>query len=375
MGLSPALKHTKDMTIAVIGTRGFPGIQGGVEKHCERLYPLMRNVNFRVYRRKPYLTEGSRNNSYSNITFTDLPSTRIKGVEAVLHTLLSVLHIILHRPDAVHVHNIGPGMYTPLLRLLGLKVILTYHSPNYEHKKWGRSASAFLRWCERVSLRYSNHIIFVNKFQREKFGPEVLSKSSYIPNGIDPAHLSEGTDFLNKHNIASGSYVLAVGRITPEKGFEHLIKAAQQLPEVKQVVIAGASDHDTAYAEQLKQLDTLGKVIFTGFTSGEDLRQLYSHARVYVLSSVNEGFPLVLLEAMSYRLPLIVSDIPATHLVELPTDDYFAAGDAESLARCLHAKLQQPAGRVNYDLADFDWQDVARRTESVYAQVLNGGKR
>lgn len=363
------------MTIAIIGTRGFPGIQGGVEKHCEHLYPLMRNVNFRVYRRKPYLTEGSRNNSYSNITFTDLPSTRIKGVEAVLHTLLSVLHIMLHRPDAVHVHNIGPGMYTPLLRLLGLKVILTYHSPNYEHKKWGRSASAFLRWCERVSLRYSSHIIFVNKFQREKFGPEVLGKSSYIPNGIDPARLSEGTDFLKKHNIEPGGYVLAVGRITPEKGFEHLIKAVQQLPEVKQVVIAGASDHDTAYAEQLKAMDTGGKVIFTGFTSGEDLRQLYSHARAYVLSSVNEGFPLVLLEAMSYQLPLIVSDIPATHLVELPTDDYFVAGDAESLARCLHAKLQQPAGRVNYDLADFDWQDVARRTEAIYAQVLNGGKQ
>ena len=111
-----------------------------------------------------------------------------------------------------------------------------------------------------------------------------------------------------------------MGRLTPEKGFEYLVEAVNKLDEVKHLVIAGASDHDTSYFKMLKQLDWNEKVIFTGFTQGEDLRQLYSHARLYVLSSVNEGFPLVLLEAMSYQLPLVVTDIqPHTSLSYLPT--------------------------------------------------------
>ena len=47
-----------------------------------------------------------------------------------------------------------------------------------------------------------------------------------------------------------------------------------------------------------------------GYVDGEFLRQLYSHARLFVLPSYNEGFPLVLLEAMSYHLPILASEYP-----------------------------------------------------------------
>ena len=353
-------------TIAVIGTRGFPCIQGGVEKHCENIYPLMQGVTLRIYRRKPYFSQYS-SWSYPNIEYIDLPSTRIKGLEAVLHTFLCVLHIAFHRPHMVHVHNIGPGMFAPLLRIMGIPVVLTYHSPNYEHKKWGWIARHILKLAETISLHFSNRIVFVNKFQREKFGQSISHKSCYIPNGIFQVTRSEKHDFLDKHGINVGNYILAVGRLTPEKGFEYLIEAANKSIKTKQVVIAGASDHGNDYFEQLKKLDTGHKVIFTGFTSGEDLRQLYSYASLYVLSSTNEGFPIVMLEAMSYGLPLLVSDIPATHLIELPQNNYFETAHSDALAQALDSRLKtldsQP---VAYNLADFDWQSIANRTQELY---------
>ncbi len=359
--------------IAVIGTRGFPGIQGGVEMHCENIYPRMRGVDITVYRRKPYLCEASMV-SYPGISFIDLPSTRIKGFEAVFHTLISACHCIVSRPSVVHIHNIGPAMFAPLLRLFGLKVVLTYHSPNYEHKKWGPLARTLLKMSEALALKYSNHIIFVNKFQREKFSEKVMAKSSYVPNGIPEVTRSAATDFLEKHGIKPGEYVLSVGRITPEKGFEYLIEAVQQMPEISQVVIAGASDHrqGDSYMSLLKRLDTHGKVVFTGFTAGEDLRQLYSHARLYVLASVNEGFPLVLLEAMAYGLPLTVSDIPATHLVDLPQATYFQKANSDAMRQCIARKLDaNPQSGVpsTYDLADFNWQTIASRTQAILEQV------
>lgn len=346
-------------TVAVIGTRGFPGIQGGVEAHSYHLYTHMDDVKVRLYRRRAYLTEQS-SQSFPNIKYIDLPSTRIKGFEAVWHTFLSVMHILFHRPDVVHIHNIGPGMFAPLLRLFGLPVVMTYHSPNYEHSKWNAPARWLLRQCEKISLSCSNRVIFVNKYQMEKCG--ALDKSIFIPNGIDPVTRSESTSFLNDHGIHPGKYLLGVGRLTPEKGFEYLVEAANRLPQVKQVVIAGASDHDSAYRQQLERLDTDKKVIFTGFTTGEDLRQLYSHARLFVLPSVNEGFPMVMLEAMAYGLPIVCSDIPGTRQVDLPEQDYFAVKDVDALCATLTRLLESPDESRHYDLEQYDWKAIAATT-------------
>ena len=154
------------MRIDVIGTRGFPGIQGGVERHCERLYPQMKGVSVRVFRRKPYVK--TQQSQYSGISFTDLPSTRISGFETVLQSLLATLISMFSKAEIVHIHNIGPAMFAPLLRAVGKKVALTYHSANYEHDKWNAFAKAVLRLSERIALASASQIIFVNKFQMQR---------------------------------------------------------------------------------------------------------------------------------------------------------------------------------------------------------------
>lgn len=357
-------------TISVIGVRGFPGVQGGVEMHCESIYTRMQSsYKLRIYRRKPFLTEVSAR-KYKNIEYVDLPSTRIKGLEAVIHTFLAAIHIIFHRPDAVHIHNIGPGMFAPIIKLFRIPIILTYHSPNYEHSKWGVVSRAILKLSEKISLSCATKIIFVNSFQREKLGEKVMAKSVFIPNGINKTKIGRSTGSLRALEIEPRDYILSVGRLTPEKGFEYLVEAVNKLDEVKHLVIVGTSDHDNSYFKRLKQLDVNDKVIFTGYTQGEDLRQLYSHARLYVLSSVNEGFPLVLLEAMSYKLPLVVSDIPATHLIELPDDSYVEAANSDALAEGIKNALSKEFELQNYDLSNYNWDRIAQKTLEVYKQVL-----
>ena len=361
------------MKIAILGIRGFPGLQGGVEKHCEDLYPRMPDdVDICVYRRRPYLDAEALSARYPHIKFVDLPSTRIKGFEAVFHTFLSCIHAIVHRPDVVHIHNMGPGLFIPLLKLAGLRVVMTYHSVNYEQKKWGFFARLLLRLSERISLGSADKVIFVNKFRRESFGENVQRKSVYIPNGIVAATRSSSTSFLDRHGIIPGKYLLGVGRMSSEKGFDTLIRAANALDDVEQVVIAGASDHDSAYFDYLRSLDMQHKVVFTGFTKGEDLRQLYSHARVFLLPSTTEGFPLVMLEAMSYELPMVVSDISATHLIELPKEDYANPSDIDSFVERLRAKLtnSQQGVRVKYDLSQYSWDRVTLETYSVLRSVM-----
>ena len=358
------------MKIAVIGTRGFPGIQGGVEVHSENLYPRMKDVELKIYRRKPYISERS-SKKYNRIDYVDLPSTRVKGLEAILHTFLSVMHIIFHRVDIVHIHNIGPGLFTPILKLFGMKVVVTYHSPNYEHKKWGWFARNLLRFGEYLSLNYADKIIFVNRAQMQKYAKKINLKSAYLANGITHQERSEKTDYIESVGLKKGEYILSVGRLTPEKGFEYLIEAVNKIETIKQVVIAGAGDHGDAYQKQLKALDVNNKVTFTGFTFGENLRQLYSHARLYVLSSVNEGFPLVLLEAMNYQLPIVASNIPATDIPQLSNDNFFQTQNSDSLAEAIQRKLADTEIKCFYDLSDYDWDRIAEQTQGVYDSITS----
>lgn len=362
------------MRIDVLGTRGFPGIQGGVERHCERLYPQMGNQSIRVFRRKPYVKP--LQNPYSNITFTDLPSTRVSGFETVLHSLLATVIAMFSSADVVHIHNIGPAMFAPLLRIAGKKVVLTYHSANYEHDKWNAFAKAILKMSERIALTSANQIIFVNKFQMQRYSESVKRKSTYIPNGIVPVGPSPNTNFLEQIGVRPKKYILSVGRITPEKGFDLLISAYKRLNTDIKLVIAGAPDQDSKYLDKLKSIaGNNSNIVFSGFTDGDNLAQLYTNASAYVLASRIEGFPLVLLEAINFDLPLLVSDIEATHLLKLSAKSYFSSNDGDALFNKLSDFLSEKDKAsykcISEKASDYSWESIAQKTIEVYKKALS----
>ena len=342
-------------------------MEGGVEKHCEHIYPLLaEHHHLTVFRRRSYVRN---NRTYPNISFKDLPSTRIKGAEALLHSVLSAIHTIIQKPDVAHIHNIGPALVSPLLKLFSIPIVLTYHSPNYEHKKWGPVARSILRLSERVALKCADRIIFVNRFQMEKYSEQVQKKSEYIPNGIQIPGISQEQDCLEQFGLRDRRYILSVGRITPEKGFHTLIQAFRDCgAEDCALVIAGGVEFESGYKKELLKLAEGLPVVFTDYVQGETLRQLYSHAALYVLASENEGFPLVLLEAMGYARNVLVSDIPATKLVDLKPGDYFAAGDHRALAEQMAKKLGENPHR-QYDLSAFTWKECANHVSRIYGEI------
>jgi glycosyltransferase involved in cell wall biosynthesis len=357
------------MSINVFGTRGFPSIQGGVEKHCENLYPLLsKHYNITVFCRRPYVTDG--NKQWQNIRYIDLPSTKIKGFETVFHSLLATVFCIVQRPDIVHIHNIGPGMFIPLLRLFGLKTVITYHSPNYEHSKWNCWQKKIIRFSEYCALKFARQVIFVNQTQYKKFGGKYFHKSCWIPNGVMPPVFSESNRYIQSLGLTEKKYILAVGRITPEKGFDYLIKAYKQMKSTDfRLVIAGGSDHPTAFSKQITELAKKNNVILTGFVTGEPLNQLYTHAGLFALPSYNEGFSIALLEAMSYRLPVIVSDIPANKEVGLDNDAYFQTGNETQLAEKLANLIDAAPGKIQYDMDKYRWEAIAEQTAAIYEKL------
>ena len=177
---------------------------------------------------------------------------------------------------------------------------------------------------------------------------------------------------LTQFTLTENNYLVAVGRLVEEKGFHDLISAYEKANIDIPLVIMGDTDHPTPYSEQLKaQAKHVDGVIMTGFLKGEQLQSIFSKAKAFVMPSYHEGLPIALLEAMSYSLPAIVSNIPANLEVKLSPESYFPVGDIDSLTTALINHSIGSESNVNYSqyLAHYDWHKIAGKTMAIYDTI------
>src|SRR5262249_52916705 len=156
-----------------------------------------------------------------------------------------------------------------------------------------------------------------------------------IPNGAVPVQLQAQSAEIERFGLQRGRYFLQVSRIVPEKRQLDLIHAYNQArpPGWKLVLVGGAGKDE--YSLKVHEAAQAAGVIMAGFQRGVALAQLYTHAGAFILPSSHEGLPIALLEALSYGLPVLASDIPANLEVALPPASYFPLGDVTALAQRL----------------------------------------
>lgn len=366
-----------NIKIGVIGTRGFPGIQGGIETHCQELYTLIgqkTNSFITVYRRTPYVNEICGSTSYKNIRFVDIMVPKSKNLETFLHSFLATLHALFQGYDIIHYHNTGPGFFMPLFGLTKAKVVFTYHNISYTQKKWNWFARWFLSSSEKICMKHSDFIIFISEvIKSEILRKYSLSKYKVIPNGIKIPEKATDTDYLKTLGLQKGGYILSVGRFLEEKGFDYLIRSFKKTGlEQYKLVIVGDTDYPTDYSARLKQFARDNDVILTGFIKGEKLKQVYSFARLFVIASFSEGLPITLLEALGYGLDILASDIPANLQVGLNREDYFKTGDEDDLSSKMIWKLSinKKSDYINYLKDNYNWEKIAEETSKVYTNIL-----
>lgn len=371
------------MRIAFLGLRGFPNVQGGVETHAENLCPLLVELgcSVEVIGRSTYQPKDITH--WRGVSFKRIWAPKSKGLEAIVHTFLGVLYAgLISRPDVLHIQAIGPALMTPLARLLGLRVVVTHHGPDYHRQKWGRFAILALLLGERFGMRLSNERIVISMVIANIVMQSHSRYSHIIPNGVVLPEIPNSTDTLDLFGLESGRYIVLVSRLVPEKRHLDLIDAFTKaaIPEWK-LVIVGASDHPDAYVQEvLEKARKLPNVVCTGLQMGNALRELYGHAGIFVLPSSHEGLPIALLEALSYGLPVIASDIPANLEVGLSSKHYFALGNTDALAERLREFSLQPRTQEKRDQrrawvsSRFNWPDIASKTVEVYRGVCMGKK-
>jgi glycosyltransferase involved in cell wall biosynthesis len=366
------------MKIFVTGTRGIPDIPGGVETHCQHLYPLIVELGHevRLARRDAYVEAPL--DVWKGVELVDLHSPRKKSLEAIVHTFLAILEARRWGADLVHIHAIGPGLLVPFARVLGLKVVITNHGPDYNRQKWGFVARSLLKLGEFLGGKFANEVIVISRhiggIVRRRCGRD----STLIPNGVHMPQLASSQGYINELGLTPGKYMIAVARFVPEKGLHDLLEAFSSIDTDWQLVLAGDADYEDDYSRSLKaRAKQLPGVILTGYITGEPLNELITHAGLFVMPSYHEGLPIALLEAMIYGLPVLVSDIPANVEVGLEEGDYTVCGDVDELSQGIIRKIHEKRSDVDRQKTieqvreRYSWRDIAHKTVGVYKGILS----
>ena len=361
---------------------------GGVETHCEELFPRLADMGFdvTVIRRKSYVTHDdsplpsllSPLKEWRGVKLVDIETPKKKAFEAIIHTFRAVNRAKKLGADIVHVHAIGPALLVPYAKMLGMKVVFTHHGPDYDRDKWGRAAKAVLKLGERMGCRFADDVIVISNVIKDliarKYGR--TKRVHLIYNGVPQADVCSYPEYFKELGIEEGKYVLGMCRFVPEKNLHHLVQAWQLASEKLKVkseewklVLAGDTDFEDDYSRKLKEDARKAGVVLTGFVKGRKLHSLLTHCAAYCLPSSHEGLPIALLEAMSYGVKVIVSDIPANLEVGLSPGDYFHVGDVDELARKLMEVVSGPIEHREYDLSKYDWNHIAEQVKEVYLKV------
>jgi glycosyltransferase involved in cell wall biosynthesis len=365
--------------VYTFGFRGFPDVQGGIENHVENLAPRLAKLGQVVTAcvRSPYV-DAQEGDAWRGVRILRLWTVRSVYLETLLHSLICALVAGIKRPSVVHIHGIGPAIVTPLLRLFGLRVVVTHHGEDYNREKWGWAARMILRTGEAFGMRYAHKRIAVSRSIGQLIEEKYEKTCDVIPNGVVFSELPLNTDKINALGLEAGRYVLTVGRLVPEKRQIDLLRAFEGLKsDGWKLVIVGRIDHKNEYADRLV-IEAQGQdnVVMAGYQSGETLRQLYAHAGLFVLPSSHEGLPIVLLEALSYGLPVLVSDIPSNCEVVTDPANIFPVGDCEELRSKMAALTAVRMGAAERETIRhestrrYDWNDIASKTLEIYDAVM-----
>ena len=289
----------------------------------------------------------------------------------------------------------------------GLPLVVTVHSLE-PLRPWKREQLAggydFSRWVEKTALQMADAIIAVSgatKHDIERLFDVDPARVHVIHNGIDfnQYRKIKSNTALKRYGIDSAKpYMLFVGRITRQKGFQHLVRAIQFMDRDFQIVLCAASPDTPEMGKEMRvaveraQAQRPGIIWIEEMVDQHTACELYSHAAVFICPSIYEPFGIINLEAMACETAVVASSVggikevvvagetgflvPLKQMNESP----FEATNPEKFARDLAERVNElmgdpqlcerfgKAGRERVE-QHFSWSAIAEKTKALYASL------
>jgi alpha-maltose-1-phosphate synthase len=291
----------------------------------------------------------------------------------------------------------------------GLPLVITVHSLEplrpWKREQLGRGYD-FSLWVEKTALEMADAIIAVSgatKHDIEHLFNVNPARMHVIHNGIDLNQYRkvDSTGALKHYGIDPAKpYLLFVGRITRQKGFQHLVRAIQYMDRDFQIVLCAAAPDTPQLAEEMRiaveraQAQRPGIIWIHEMVDQRAACEFYSHAAVFVCPSIYEPFGIINLEAMACETAVVASAvggikevvvdrktgflIPLDQMKESPFEAIDPEKFARDLAERVNELMREPQLRERFGKAGrkrveqhFSWAAIAAKTKALYASLLS----
>jgi glycosyltransferase involved in cell wall biosynthesis len=294
-----------------------------------------------------------------------------------------------YQPDIVHTHNTRAGFLGRIAaRLAGVPVIVhTLHE--YPFRGYYRRLSTILFiYMERIGAYFSDSIITLSESLRkalvETYGVTRKSRITVLPLGFDLQSFANTKRHLGLFRQAWGidadaPLVGIIGRLLPVKNHKLFLQAATKvltaLPNARFVIVGDGEERANLEAEAR---DLGGAVIFTGWQ--QQVEVIYSDLDLLVISSLNEGTPVPIIEALAAGCPVVATDVGG--VADLLDGGRLGAlvpsGDADALAEAIlkslatHADMKAAQETM---LKRYGIKRLAQDMDSLYRGLLAKKRR
>lgn len=206
-------------------------------------------------------------------------------------------------------------------------------------------------------------------------------KIDIIPDGFDP----DSFEPVQREPNPKVVRCLSIGRLIPRKGFQFLIRALPQIIDKTEhnfeIEIVGDGPYGDELVGLADNLNVRSHIRFAGAVQYPNLPQKYRDADIFILPSLSEGMPLVVLEAMGTGLPIVASRVEG--IDELVEHNFngalFDPGDVDTLAECIIKLINAGEARIKMGNASveklkrnerYNWKNIADAYLSLYNQIL-----
>lgn len=355
----------------------YPPFFGGIEKVN---FDLVEGLNKRSIHTDVLCFNHSKGQSIENGKYKIL---RSKTLINVFSTPISIsffwkLRRIKKDYDIIHIHLPNP-IASIALQYSGFKrkVVLHWHSDIVKQKKLKLLYGPF----ERSILKRADKIIVTspNYLEASESLKPYLSKCVIIPIGIDSSEFSTNLPFREKleHETKGTKVIFSLGRLIYYKGFDYLIDAAKQLPNDAVVYIGGVGELNSVLSQQIKSNNLEDRVKLLGKIPFNEISEYYRRADIFCLPSNerSEAFGVVLIEAMSFKCPIVCCEINGSGVPWVAGYNKSAVivkpSNSDSLAEGINALLSNDFKRENLSYQSFNRYNELFRLDDMIKDTVN----
>lgn len=379
------------MKVAMIGHKVVPSRRGGIENVLTSLCPLLAesDVDVTCYNRSTDKVENEYinmvdHNKYRGVTLKKAWTIEAKGISAMISSFTAAISATFAGFDVLHFHAEGPCAAMWIPKMFGKRCVATVHGLDWQREKWsGSFASKYIKFGEKVMVKCADEIIVLSESAKAYFKETYNRDTVLIHNGMDKPTIKQAEKIIELYGLSKGDYICTVSRLTAEKGLHYLIEAYNNIKTDKKLVIAGDTSDTDEYVAYIKQMaGDNPNIIFTGFISGDILKEIYSNAYIVAVPSDIEGMSISLLEALAYGNAVLCSDIPENTLVTEDKAINFKKSDVADLQNKLQNMCDDNLcvenlkhGVDDFILEKYNWNDVAVATRNLYEKVFTNKRK